>query len=237
MIENRYLLMIGIVICVLVLYYFYDEITSTKKIVIPSYQKTMQLEAKLLELEKKTNEFISKNSTRSPKQRKKILDSPALSITYQSDMLNKNNTSIVYEDFSETEAKKIRQKLELVKQNSNKVPPSPRKSDSDIFGFRNSQKEETPTGSLVSPKSNYQDILNNLSTEVSIIASEEKSLYSSIFDSEVAKCISDSVNCVDLGQTNMSEISEIPLTSITNEPLNKKINRTLIHKKVNKSYK
>jgi hypothetical protein len=281
MIENKYLIMIGAIVCVLILYYFYDEIASTKKIVIPSYQKTMQLEAKLLDLEKKTNDLILKTaSSKPPKHRKKIPDSPALSITYQSDMLNKNNNQgIIYADFSETEANEIRRKLELMGQNKPRGPSpikspslnksfgspnkssiphnklSPRKSDSDIFDFMSFKKEEQPQSTsqtqirLTSPGSakptrtrpNYQDILNNLSTDLTVIASEEKSeLYSSIFDSEVAKCISDSVNCADLGQTNLSEISEIPVTTETaQEPPKsvKKINRTLLNKKLIKNHK
>lgn len=61
MINTKYLIIIAAVVCLLILYYFYDEISNVKKLFIPAYQKTMALEAKILELEKKTLDLLPKN--------------------------------------------------------------------------------------------------------------------------------------------------------------------------------
>ena len=263
MIETKYLIMIGIVVCVLVLYYFYDEIANTKKIMIPTYQKTMFLEAKIVELEQKTATLMLGQKNLAVKSsRKKLVDSPALSITYQSDMINRNNNnnlSVMYADLTETEANQIRQKIELLKKRpaeekprkqfsplGNKTSSSPKnsipveKSDTDIFDFMSqSQSQSNPSNlSNLSNLSNpsYQNILDNLSGDTNGIANELSESFSSMFDSEVAKCISDSINCVDLDQTNMSEISEIPVDSDMLVDQNKKINKTLSRKKINKKH-
>ncbi|XWV26498.1 hypothetical protein QJ857_gp0571 [Tupanvirus soda lake] len=102
MIQTKYLIIIGAIICLLVLYYFYDEISSVKKLFVPTYQKTMALEAKVLELEKKANEITQKKKPMIQK-----IDSPALSITYQSDMVKNGNLSVKYADLSDTEAKEL----------------------------------------------------------------------------------------------------------------------------------
>ena len=108
MIANKYLIMIGIIICLLVLYYFYDEISNVKKLFMPTYQKTMALEAKIMDLERRNIEF----NKRKMESINCMNDSPALSITYQSDMMRNNNLSVKYGDLSETEAKELLQKIE-----------------------------------------------------------------------------------------------------------------------------
>ena len=102
MIQTKYLIIIGAIVCLLILYYFYDEISSVKKIFLPTYQKTMELEAKLLCLEKKTNELIPKKIPVAQK-----VDSPAMTISYQSDMVKNGNLSVRYADLSVTEAKEL----------------------------------------------------------------------------------------------------------------------------------
>ena len=155
----------------------------------------------------------------------------------------------MYADLTETEANQIRQKIELCKKRpieeksrkqfsplGNKTSSSPKnsipveKSDTDIFDFMSQSQSQTQ------PNSSYQNILDNLSKDTDIIANELSESFSSMFDSEVAKCISDSVNCVDLDQTNMSEISEIPADSDIFVDQNKKINKTLSRKKINKKH-
>lgn len=102
MIQTKYLIIAGAIICLIILYYFYDEIKNIKKLFTPAYQKTMALEAKVMELEKITEDLASQ---RQPKKRN---DSPALSITYHSDMAKKTgNLSVKYVDISETEAKQL----------------------------------------------------------------------------------------------------------------------------------
>lgn len=287
MIETKYLIIIGAVISILILYYFWDEMSNTKKIMMPTYQKTMLLESKFIELEKKTDTFMVnlQNQIQSQNQsgktnRKKTVDSPALSITYQSDMINKNNNnrsvinlrgvdhvsqsnnnlSVMYADLSETEVNDIRQKMSGVKNPSPKKSPikspmkSPMKSDPDMFNFLTPEKNQSQLGL------SYQQILDNMSSPDCIQKStnnlgDNPDIFSSMFDSEVVKCISDSVNNYgDLDQTNMSEISEIPVMSdgvgpnhyaLTSEAnndsdlekkQNKKINKTLSNRKINKKH-
>lgn len=111
MIETKYLIMIGIAICLLILYYFYDDISNIKKSFVPIYQKTMELEAKVIKLE--TDKIFVK-----PMPKKKYIknESPAFSISYQSDMISKGNLSTRYTDISETEANNL---LKIVDSNAN----------------------------------------------------------------------------------------------------------------------
>ncbi len=112
MIEIKYIIMIGIAVCLLVLYYFYDDISNIKKSFVPMYQKTMELEAKVLKLESESKKITNIN----PK-RKKISsknESPAFSISYQSDMIGKGNLSVRYTDITESEANNL---LKIVDQN------------------------------------------------------------------------------------------------------------------------
>ncbi len=83
MIQTKYLIIIGIIICLLIIYYLYCEISNAKKIFTPAYQKTMALEVKIADLEKKNMELLQKKMIHYNKKN----DSPALSITYQSDMV------------------------------------------------------------------------------------------------------------------------------------------------------
>lgn len=112
MIQTKYYIFIGIIILLIVLYYFYDDISQVKKLFIPTYQKTMALEARLLEIEKRTLELASNKKKLESKN-----DSPALSITYQSDMVKNGNLSVKYADLSDTEAKKL---LKYMEQNKSK---------------------------------------------------------------------------------------------------------------------
>lgn len=114
MIQTKYLIMIGAIVCLLILYYLYHEISNVKKSFIPAYQKTMSLEARIIELEKKSNENIPKKKI-NPK-----IDSPALSITYQSDMAKNGNLSVMYADLSESEAKRL---VKNIEKNQNKEQP------------------------------------------------------------------------------------------------------------------
>jgi predicted Holliday junction resolvase-like endonuclease len=53
MIDRKYIIAIGLIILLIVIYYFYDDIRNIKKNLIPMYEKTMKLENKIEELEKK----------------------------------------------------------------------------------------------------------------------------------------------------------------------------------------
>lgn len=114
MIPTKYLIIIGIIICLLVLYYFYSEIAKMKKSFIPAYQKTMSLESKILGIEKQINSACKRKMITNK------LNSPVYSISYQSDMLKNGNLSVKYADITETEAKELLQNIEKNKKNSQK---------------------------------------------------------------------------------------------------------------------
>ena len=116
MFQKKYLIIISIIICLLVLYYFYNEISSLKKLCEPTYQKTMSLDARLIQLEKK--------NTQVPQQIKKKpinnnIESPALSITYHSDRITNGNLSVKYSAISDTEAIELMNKLDNERQKQN----------------------------------------------------------------------------------------------------------------------
>lgn len=235
MIQTKYLIIIGAVICLIILYYFYDEIKNVKKLFTPAYQKTMALEAKVLELEKTTNDLISQ------KRQKNKNDSPALSITYQSDMVKKNgNLSVKYADISETEAKELLKNIEKnkIKQpvvtQISQLPVSPTKIEGrrnqilniqseDLSDFnkmsiepKKLQDEDTDTinfkiSDLIKKKeadsdiNEYQKILQVLSSKGQ---ADEKFDSQIEVDEDVIKHISESIHYADLSSENI--LSDIP---------------------------
>ena len=137
MIESKYLIVIVVIICLLVLYYFYDEISNLKKLFVPTYQKTMALEAKIMELDKKTIEINQKRAL--PPSRK--TDSPALSITYNSDMVKNGNLSVKYADLSESEAKRL---LHNINDNKKQPIPLPPTNNHNNHNNQNSNQMHVP---------------------------------------------------------------------------------------------
>jgi hypothetical protein len=139
MIETKYLIMIGSIICLLILYYFYDEITNIKKMFIPAYQKTMALEAKLIDLEKRNP------SQKLLKSNNRPADTPILSLSYQSPAAKTNeNASVRCIDLSDTEAKELIATINKTKNSLN--------SKSGQHGV---------TGSNTNPGVSSIDIINN----------------------------------------------------------------------------
>ncbi len=248
MIENKYLLMIGVIICDLILYYFYDEISNVKKTIIPSYQKTMALEAKIIELEKKTNELATRVKVPSKKCARKQIESPVMSITYQSDMINKNNNlSARYTDIPESEVIEIRKKIEKItkktgspKSKISDSDPVAKKDNINIFDITSHQLDRSPNCE------SYIKILEGLSADAINAGSDDQFdiISSAEFDLDVARCISDSVNFADLDQNNMSELSDIPVgrsdhmsevSDICVKQKLQKVNKTLAQIKPKKS--
>lgn len=104
MINTKYFIMIGIIICLLIIYFFYSSISDIKKSFVPIYQKTMELESKISQIESESKRKNSKKSIKKPYIKQ---DSPAFSISYQSDIINKNNLSAKYTEISDTAANDI----------------------------------------------------------------------------------------------------------------------------------
>ncbi|AAV50753.1 hypothetical protein [Acanthamoeba castellanii mimivirus] len=138
MIKPIYLIIIGTVICLVILYYFYHEISDSKKLLTSTYQKNMLLESKIFELERKSNVFIEKydnlKNVRGQKNSSKI-DSPVLSITYHSDMVKNGNLSVKYDEMGNTEVNELLQKINKnrdPKQLSNIHQPIPTKTSHNL---------------------------------------------------------------------------------------------------------
>lgn len=147
MMETKYIIMIGIAICLLILYYFYDDISNIKKSFIPMYQKTMELEAKVLKLES-DNKIIVKNDTKN----KNIIknETPTFSISYQSDVVGKNNLSARYTDISETETNNL---LKIIN------PVRERRTDN--ISHNKTTQLSLAHNKIISDKNNIVTILNS----------------------------------------------------------------------------
>ena len=123
MFETKYLIIIGVILCLLVIYYFYDEISNIKRTFLPTYQKTMALEAKLLEYEKQYGKSKSKSPSIRTKSKSKS-ESPIMSITYISADAKNNpdgTSSVQYANITEHEAKELLGVLN--KDNKNTINP------------------------------------------------------------------------------------------------------------------
>lgn len=99
MFDTKIIIIICVAGCLLIFYYLYNEISNVKKIMEPTYQKTMLLENKVAELEKKT--------LNSPKRKRRSTQSPVFSMTYNSADVVKDELSVKYRDLSEAEAQRI----------------------------------------------------------------------------------------------------------------------------------
>ena len=224
MFEKKYIIIIGLIICLLVLYYFYDEISSVKKLFAPAYQKTMALEARLLNLEKKTNDPTPKRKTVNK------VDSPALSITYQSDMVKNGNLSVKYTDLSDTEAKELLKKIDNVKtkpatiahrpntiipieelpEQKNIFIPNNKKTDFEDsetinVNIANLVRKETIAESAMNDSTEYEKILNGLTKN---ICSED--VFGDEIDEDIVNNISESLQFADMPSENT--LSDIPST-------------------------
>lgn len=138
MFKTKYIIIIGIIICILLIYYFYGEISTIKKSLVPTYQKTMALEAKILELEQ-----VKKSLQSNKKNVGKKIESPVYSISYQSDIVKTGISSMKYADISESEAKKLVQNIKYhgTKKNT--------KSDrSETINVKSPKRGKVPLGEL-----------------------------------------------------------------------------------------
>lgn len=198
MIDKKYLIMIGIAICLIILYYFYHEITKTKKSFLPAYQKIMSLENKVTDIEKKSSE-IEKQLTK----KKNPIDSTAYTITYNSEITKqKNSDSIRYENISDTEANKILEKIkghpeidrdfQIINEKATKLPSAFEISEKVLNIFTKSESSEIKIPNTTKKNNNnvnLQEILNNIkhSEDRSPDLKINKSVVKTISDLEMDK--------------------------------------------------
>ena len=228
MFEKKYIIIVAIVVCLFVLYYFYDELSSIKKMYIPTYQKTMALEARMDKLEKKPITH-KKEST-------KDVVSTAFTITpYQSDMVKNGNLSVKYAEISESEEKELLKNMEQnkLKQNNqtlktiSRIPvgdisdPKPTNkpashAKNNIMDFENSETINIKIADLIKkdsdmiksdiPSAEYQKIYESLNATGALSPNINND--DDDFDDDVVRDISESIQCADIPSENT--VSDIP---------------------------
>uniref|UniRef100_A0A6C0LUX2 Uncharacterized protein n=1 Tax=viral metagenome TaxID=1070528 RepID=A0A6C0LUX2_9ZZZZ len=196
-----------IVIFGIILVYFYTEIGENKQLLKTIYQKVQTLEMKI-NTNQKTNSFI-KNL---PMKNQRI-ESPAFSITYQSDAIKNNNLSVKYSDLSETEAKELTKKLDKTYSNDNKIINN---SGTEIIDIKLvdvvKQSNNTPLMSERYQLNECGKILEGLSNDIiNIKTDDDIDLFdNNNIDISILKSITESLRYAD----NISDkLSDIPITS------------------------
>lgn len=111
MFPAKFLVIIGIVICLLVCYYFYDEINSTKKLAAQTHQKLAALENKGDVIEKEVGVLQRKTEALSRWQAGEDIHSPPMTISFNSDMVPNGDLSVRYVNISDPEAVKMMSKI------------------------------------------------------------------------------------------------------------------------------
>ena len=244
MIQTKYLIIIITVIVLLIIYFFYDAISNNRKKHVSLYQKVSALEAKIFEMEKsKINNSVKNKNIKN--------DSPALSITYQSDMLKNNNQSVKYADLTDSEAKMLIKNIQNNKINSKKngnLIPNESKSINGIrtgefsdFAIKNQNNIDentdtinikidkliknaiTPMNTEKKQKSEYQQILKGLSNIDGFGNTE--------LDQDIISSITKSIHYADIPSNH--DLSETPNNSVSvkeeiakNNKKSKSINKT-----------
>ncbi|MEM0354177.1 MAG: hypothetical protein QXW79_01210 [Thermoplasmata archaeon] len=180
----------------MILYYFYEEISNFKKLFIPTYQKLMSLETRLMQLEKKMDELFSQHKIQKE-------DSSPLSITYRSDMINNNNLSVKYTGISESD------KINPICSGQDNIP-----NVTQLGGSPCTIKNTAPndSGNEYCTNKYGADCQKTLdrqnTTSFARIYSDDT--FDDEIDSEIVKNISESLRYVDL--TSEQILSEIPPT-------------------------
>ena len=218
MFDKRYIIIIAVIVCLFVLYYFYDGISSLKKLMVPCYQKSMALETRMMALEKKLDT--------TPKKKSKT-ESPVYSITYQSDMAKNNNLSSKFEEVSETEAKKIFRNLQK------KSEAKEKKSEADIGSRVLSKNDGLASSVQNTPKRiieesdcfdvNFADILNKGNEYKKILdglSANDNKIQTDDINTEIVRGLSESVKLPDIESEDI--LSELPKKKAKKSKTNKK---------------
>ncbi|BCS83050.1 hypothetical protein QLL95_gp1073 [Cotonvirus japonicus] len=178
MIKIKYLIIIAAIIGLLVLYYFYSEISDVRKLLTSTYQKTLVLESKTIELDKKSNIRLDNNKKFSR------TDSPILSITYNSDMVKKNgNLSVKYADLTETEAnnllKQINHKDQLNIKNNKMVDSNDNTNNNSVNNSINKiiNDQTKNTSDLHKFDKNFHSTMKNIQNDDNILQDFNNSIF------------------------------------------------------------
>ena len=197
MIDKKYIVIVILLVLLFIFYYLYSEISSIKKLIIPTYQKSMSLESRLSEFEKKKLPTNNKNITK--------IETPPLSITYHSDMVGEGKLSVKYNDLTDSEAKEILKKIKnsnnpKIIENNDKKNTMTNDDTSETINVKINDIVKKENSDI----SEYQNILSGLPKK-SLSCSED------MFDTpdvEVVKTISESLKKENIPSTN--SLSDFP---------------------------
>ena len=201
------------IVCLFLIYYFYDGISSLKKLMVPCYQKSMALETRMMALEKKLD---------TPTKKKSKTESPIYSITYQSEIAKNSNVSSKFEEVSESEAKKIFRNLQ--KKSETKANPDSQqvsKNDDPACSAPNIPKriiEESDCfdvnfADILNKGNEYKKILDGLSVNDNKIQTDD-------INTEIVRGLSESVKLPDIESEDI--LSELPKKKTKKSKTNKK---------------
>ena len=148
MVESKYIMIVGVICLGAVIYYFYNEIVNSYKMVFSTYRKTMQLESKVAELEMKVDKFGQGQVVSKPKNTTQALESVPMTMTYNSDMKNlatHGHLSVAYSDLSDGEVNEMRKKIQNGKKdNRSRSSDTLSNSEIDIGDFNLMNSMDSP---------------------------------------------------------------------------------------------
>jgi len=180
MFENKTLivLVIGVIIIIVILYYFYNEISNSKKMIETTYQKTMLIENKFGDFEKKMN-----HNKKHQKKPKNDTQSPVYSITYNSaDFVKNDDQSVKYCDISKKEAEEL---LRNIEQNNKKILSDNKEYHQLLEALENNSSDlvriSSDTINHISETIKYADMPSDISDIIDPIRVNPKHLQSNVF--------------------------------------------------------
>ena len=164
MFDKKYLLMIGIILTLLITYYFYDQIRGIRNLFTPTYEKAMQLELRMKLLEQRQVEqstalkSYSQQKSMSTRQQagasQSHIDSIAYSCSYNSDMVKGTEpNSAHYTDLTDTE---VRDLMKKIKSSQSQGQIQNQQSNSHL----NKNKPLNPNLAIVSEIQDDRDIVS-----------------------------------------------------------------------------
>lgn len=196
MIESKYMIIIGVIACALMAYYFYGELSKMKKLVEPVYHKSLSMESRLNELEKKAIANTPKRKTNT--------HSPPLSITYNSSDIGRNQLSVIYdENIRESEANRLLKNIE----NKNKrhtlaqsMHTCPAKEYNELLVGLSESDKHSIKKQIDDAKHGAHELFG---------CETAKSNSNSGYDSDIMRYVSESLYYADLPSEG-SQLSDIP---------------------------
>lgn len=193
MFDTKILIIIGIVICFLICYYFYDEISSTKRVCAQTHQKLTAVENKAAFIDKENSILMRRVEILEKKQNGDDFDSPAMTVSYNSDMVPNGNLSVRYVNISDIDAIDIfdkKSKGVIPNQSKPKLVPMVIRSGSEYPSSKKSFASEESKTRVSKSNSNFSVPRGELS-DFECIGSPNKKRRNDINANDQSNCSSD----------------------------------------------